>query len=61
MGYQVNLHEGGPHRSVDWPTELKLGMEIFAYGRKWVVFEVNPKLGTAQARGVERRQNPRGS
>jgi len=34
-------------------------MPVFAYGRQWIVFEVNPKLGTAQARAVERRNAPR--
>jgi len=60
VGYQVSLHEeGAADRSVAWPGELKLGMPVFAYGRQWIVFEVNPKLGTAQARAVERRNAPR--
>ena len=57
VGYQVNLQEeGAADRSVAWPGELKLGMPVFAYGREWIVFEVDPKLGTAQARAVDRRK-----
>ena len=59
MGYYVSLHDGRADQSVAWPNELKVGMSIYAYGRTWVVFEVNSKLGTAQARAVERRQSPR--
>jgi hypothetical protein len=58
IGYDVSLH-GGAEQSVVWPGELKVGMSIVAYGRTWIVFEVNPKLGTAQARAVERRQAQR--
>jgi hypothetical protein len=60
MGYHVSLHEdGADDRSVAWPNELKVGMPVYAYGRTWIVFEVKPKLSTAQARAVERRQTPR--
>ena len=59
MGYHVTLHDDGGDRSVDWPNELKAGMEILVYGRNWTVFEVDPKLGTARARAVERRRIPR--